>query len=92
MFVKRDQQPQRLRCQPLGEDGIGWAIAFADTVRRQPPWRAFGLDLIFRLAERQRFGLCKQITTSGDHDDGLIGFNAWQKPMKSHGTTCVPGG
>jgi hypothetical protein len=61
MLVQRDQQPQRLRRQTLGEYGIGWAIAFEDSVPRQPPWGAVGLDLTVRLAERERFGLSKQI-------------------------------
>ena len=61
VLVKRDQKPQHLRRQTLGEYGVGRAIAFENTVRREPPRRALGLDFILRLAERQQFGLREQV-------------------------------
>ena len=61
VLVKRDQKPQHLRRQTLGQYGVGRAIAFENAVRREPPRRALGLDFILRLAQRQRFGLREQV-------------------------------
>ena len=61
VLVERDQLPERLRRQALGQNRVGRAIALEDAMRHQPARRSFGFDLRFRLAERQRFGLREQV-------------------------------
>ena len=45
----------------FGENRIRRPVAFEDAMRHQPVRRAFRLDLLGRLAERQRFGLREDI-------------------------------
>jgi hypothetical protein len=51
MLVESDQLAERFRREPIGEDGVRRAVAFEDPVRHEPIRRAFGLDLLGRLAE-----------------------------------------
>ena len=61
MFVKRDELAENLRREPVGENDVGWPIAFEDTMRHKPVRRAFGFDLFGCLAKGQRLGLGKNI-------------------------------
>src|ERR1700722_17294212 len=61
MFVESDEFAKRLRRKFGGEDGVRWAIALEDAMRNEQIGRAFGLDLLRRLPERERFGLRKDV-------------------------------
>ena len=45
----------------VGEDRVGGAVALEDPVGHEPIRRAFGLDLLGRLAESQRLGLGEDV-------------------------------
>ena len=61
VLVERDQLAERFRREPLGEDGVGRAVALEDPVRHEPIRHALGLDLLRRHAERQRLALRKDV-------------------------------
>src|SRR5581483_1897877 len=61
VLVERDQLAKRLWRQPLGQDGVGWAVAGEDAVRHQPLGGALSADLVGRLAEGERLALCKDV-------------------------------
>src|SRR6516162_1093438 len=61
MLVERDQLAQRLGCQPVRQNGVGWPVAFKHAVQHEPVRRAFRLDLLGCLAKCQRLGLSQDI-------------------------------
>ena len=61
VLVKGDQLAEHLRREPFGEDGVRRAVALEDPVGHQPIRRALGLDLLRRLAKRQRLGLGEDV-------------------------------
>src|SRR4029077_1594432 len=61
MFVKRDELAENLRREPGGKDGVRGTTALEDAMRDEPIRRAFGLDLLRRLAEGQCFGLGEDV-------------------------------
>ena len=61
VLVERDELAERFRREPVGEDRVRRAVALEDPVRHEPVRRAFGLDLLGRLAERQRLGLGEDV-------------------------------
>ena len=61
VLVERDQRAQRLRRQPVGQDGVRGAVAFEGAVGHQPFRRPLGADLLRGLAKRQRLGLREDV-------------------------------
>ena len=89
MLVKGDQLAESLRSEPLGEDGIRRAVALKNPVRDEPIRRAFSLDLLRRLSERERFVWAKTFASSMScwWPSGLSGC---PNAMKSQGISRVP--
>ena len=61
VLVEGDQLAERLRREPFGQDRVRRPVALEDAVRDEPIGRAFGLDLLGRLAEGQRLGLGEDV-------------------------------
>src|SRR5256885_577471 len=61
VLVQRDELSERLGREPLGEDRVRGAIALEHPMGNERVRRAFGLDLLARLAEGQRLGLCEHV-------------------------------
>src|SRR5881628_3914135 len=61
VLVKGDQLAENFRREPIGEDSVRRAVALEDSVGYEPIRRALGLDLLGRLAERQRLSLGEDV-------------------------------
>src|SRR4030095_12941546 len=61
VLVKGDQLAENSWSEPIGEDGVGRAIALEDPVGYEPVRRAFGLDLLSPLSQRQGFALSEDV-------------------------------
>src|SRR5262249_25573762 len=61
VFIQRHELSERGWGQTIQHDGVRWPIAFEDPVRDEPIGRSFGLDLLARLPEGERLGLCKYV-------------------------------
>ena len=61
VLVERDQLAERFGREPLGEDRVRRTIALEDAMRHEPVGRAFGFDLLGRLAEGERLGLREDV-------------------------------
>src|SRR6478609_3883992 len=61
VFVKGDQGAERVRREPLEQQGVRRAVALEDPVRHEPVVGALGLDLLCRLAESERLGLREDV-------------------------------
>src|SRR5271155_1270054 len=61
VLVKSNKLAERFWSELVYKDRIRWAVPFEHLVRDEPIRSAFGLDLLGRLAERQRFGLRENI-------------------------------
>ena len=78
VLVESDEFAQDFRRQPLGKNGVRWAIAFEHAMRHQPVRRAFGLDLLGRLAERERFGLREYV----GNEDVMMPAKRIERPVE----------
>src|SRR5215472_230732 len=61
VFIKGNELTEGFRCEPLYQNRVRRAVAFEDPVRHEPVRRALILDLLWRLSEGQRLGLCEDI-------------------------------
>src|ERR1051325_11020945 len=61
MLIKRDQLTQRLWCQALRKDGVGWPVTFKHAMRHEPGRRTVRLHLRRRLAKSESFCLRENI-------------------------------
>src|SRR5579885_3557816 len=61
MLIQCNKLAQRFWRQALHQDGIGWAVALKDAVRRLEVWHAISLHLFGGLAKGQRLGLRKEV-------------------------------
>src|SRR5262249_5830900 len=61
VFVKSHKFTQRGRREPLGENRIGWPVAFKDTMRYKPIRCAFAFYLVGSLAHSQRLSLSEYV-------------------------------
>src|SRR5262249_43688703 len=61
VLIECHECAERLRRQPLGENGARWPVAFESAVWHEPFRCAFGLDLFRRLAKGQGFSLGKDV-------------------------------
>jgi len=61
VLVQRDQASQRVRCEPVRENRVRWAIAFEDAMRDQTIRNTFSFHLRCGLAEGERFGLGEEV-------------------------------
>src|ERR1700728_3468184 len=61
VFVESNKFAEDLRREPCGKKGVRRTIALDYPMREEPVWRAFGLDLLRRFSEGQRFGLCEDV-------------------------------
>src|SRR5215469_1147273 len=62
VLVKGHQLAQCFWSKPLRQNCVGWAIAFEDSMRNQPLWRALRLHLLGCLTKGQRLGLGENIS------------------------------
>src|SRR5215831_194642 len=61
VLIESDKLAEGLGREPINEDRVRWPIAREDAMRHEPIRRALSLDLVGRLAKRQRFGLGKDV-------------------------------
>src|SRR5207253_4879634 len=61
VLIECHERAERLRRQPLGENGAGWPVAFESAVWHEPFRCALGPDLVRRLAKGQGFGLGEDV-------------------------------
>src|SRR5215831_7382253 len=61
VLIECHERAERLRCQPLGENGARRPVAFEGAVWHQPFWCALGPNLVRRLAKGQGFSLGEDI-------------------------------
>src|SRR5262245_18596675 len=89
VLIEGHECAERLRRQPLGENGARWPVAFEGAVWHQPFRCAFSLDLFRGFAKARAMGLAKAFASkrSWCRPSGL---RVWQKAMKSQGTSLVP--
>src|SRR5215510_5220215 len=57
MLVKGDELAESFRRETLDEDHVRRAVTLEDAMRHEPIWSPLCLDLLRRLAKRQRFAL-----------------------------------
>jgi hypothetical protein len=79
VLIEGNQRAQRPRRELVGQDGIRWAVAFANAERRLEVGRAFGLQFLGGLAESQRLGLREDVRHQVDRADPSAGSAAGRK-------------
>src|SRR3974390_641873 len=61
VLVEGDQFSEGFRCQSVGKNRVGHAVAFEDSMRQEPLRRSLGTALLRNLTEGPRFSLREDI-------------------------------
>src|SRR5437763_79616 len=61
MFIERDELAERLGCQSICQDCVGWAVALEGTVWHLEGWHPICCHFFSRFAKCKRFGLGEEV-------------------------------